>query len=105
MEKVYLSKECKRIFNLIIDPNKNFVFTEEDEPALAILQEYGFIEVIRTTDGSAWVAKHTDRGFAYKAFNPKLKNPSILDDIKYLITTSIALLALINSVVALIKAW
>lgn len=41
----------------------------------------------------------TDKGKAYLLSNPKLKNPSIFDDKKYIVTTIISIIALILSII------
>ena len=45
----------------------------------------------------------TDRGKAYIASNPSLKNPTIWDDKKYIINTIISVAALIVAIIALFK--
>ena len=45
----------------------------------------------------------TDRGRAYIACNPTLKNPTIWDDRKYIINMIISVAALIVAIIALFK--
>lgn len=104
MEKVKLTNNAKRLYLLIYNHElPNIPLPNMDQMDLCLLKEEGFITYKNTSHGPTNVSM-TDRGFAYIRSNPKLKNPSIWDDKKYLINTTISLLAIIISTVALYYA-
>ena len=76
------------------------LYVEDDEPDLALLKEEGLIVLEYGKEG-LYDTYPTDKGVAYYRFNPKLKNPTVWDDKKYIITTSISVLALAISVLSL----
>lgn len=105
MEKIKLTKNAKRLFLLIGKhelPNKPL--PENDIMDVCLLKEEGFITFTNTSHGPANV-DITERGIAYIRINPKLKNPTIWDDKKYLINTTISILALLISSAAFYFAY
>jgi hypothetical protein len=101
MEKITLNDNCKRILKEI----KNDCYCnglESDLEDLNLLKTLGFINAIATNTGFV-VTGLTNEGRAYLHNNPKLKNPSIWDDKKYLINTIISIAALIVAFIALFK--
>ncbi len=101
MEKVKLTDRCKEI--LIGLNDRTYQPLKEDNEALLLLHEYGFLAGNRLTTEEMQTCRITPKGQAYLYYNPKLKNPSIWDDKKYIITTVISVVALIISIIALIK--
>lgn len=100
MDKIKLNDKCKAILMAIKnDTYEDNIANSEDINFLCTL---GLIDVISTKDGD-FVDGLTDKGRAYLHSNPTLKNPSILDDKKYLINTAISILALIVAIIALFK--
>ena len=100
MDKIKLNDKCKDILMAIkSDTYGDDIANSEDINFLCTL---GLIDVTSTKDGDS-VDGLTDKGRAYLHSNPTLKNPSILDDKKYLINTAISILALIVSIIALFK--
>lgn len=100
MEKIKLSDRCKDILREVNE--KKYSPTSEDQKALLLLHEEGLITGNRYSSGEMYTCRITPKGEAYLYSNPKLKNPSIWDDKKYLITTAISIVALIISIIAII---
>ncbi|MFR9546186.1 MAG: hypothetical protein SNJ29_11495 [Rikenellaceae bacterium] len=101
MEKIFLSKEEKRLLAPILSKGFGANFSDEDNQWLYLLEEKGFIHTNKCEGGSVYTASRTDYAVAYVAFNPDLSNPSIWDDKKYLVTTAISLFAVVISILAL----
>ncbi len=101
MEKVKLTDRCKEILRGLND--KTYKPLKEDNEALLLLHEYGFLTDKRLSGGEIYNCRITSKGEAYLYDNPKLNNPSIWDDKKYIITTVISVVALIISIIALLK--
>ena len=93
MEKIYLSEEEKKILKEI----KNGCYTRLDDDQYYInnLKDYDMIWT--TKDNSGITAK----GISYFRCNPKLNNPSIWNDKKYIITTIISGVAILIAIAAL----
>ena len=101
MEKIELNNNCKKLLNKI--KSGSYQQGEKaDLEDLNFLKTKGLIKAIATTSGII-VTGLTAEGRAYLHSNPNLKNPSIWDDKKYLITTAISFAALIVSIIALLK--
>lgn len=98
MEKIKLTQNAKRIL-LALSKDEEPPITESDEKDLILLEQEGLIELDGTKDGELF-PEITDKGIAYVHVYPKLKNPSILDDKKYWITTAISIIAIILSIYA-----
>lgn len=101
MEKVYLTENAKQILGSlkkgnIVEPK------ESDSNDIILLMQEEFITAQKTVGGFANL-QLTDKATAYIHINPKLKNPSIWDDKKYIITTAIAIAAIVISIIALFK--
>lgn len=75
---------------------------EEDLKVFMILENESLVHGTKGKDGIL-APRLTAMGEAYIASNPKLKNPSIWEDTKYIINTTISIIALIISLIALIK--
>lgn len=106
MEKVKLSKDCRRIMLAMYNGNYSDRVPENDLEAFTILEVEGLAKSAHTKgDGhiEMLAARLTEEGLAYIAVNPKLKNPSILDDKKYIINTIISVVALAVAIIALFK--
>lgn len=101
MKKIKLTDRCKVILRLLND--KQYTPVPEDNKALLLLHEEGLISGNRYSSGEIYTCRITPKGEAYIYSNPKLKNPSIWDDKKYLITTAISIAALIISIIAIFK--
>lgn len=101
MEKIYLTDNAKNIL-LSLKKDENFMPKESDDNDIILLEQEELLHAERTMDGLAYI-ELTDKGKAYMHVNPKLKNPSIWDDKKYIITTIIAVIALIVSIISLFK--
>ena len=100
MEKIYLPQKAKEILWQLNE--EKYVPKEEDMEVLNFLEVAGFGEVLTTADGLEDF-EINEFASAYLYWNPKLKNPTIWDDKKYLITTVIAVAAIIISIIALFK--
>lgn len=104
MNKIKLNKNCKRI---LLDLNNNkypVIALEKDKKDIDILVYEGLIEIMSLINNKQGFPVLTAKGSAYISRNPKLKNPSIFDDKKYLITTLISLISIIISIIALYKS-
>ena len=80
------------------------IWTDIDD--IFVLKELNLITAIEVSDKSGRMLicpDLTDRGKAYIASNPTLKNPTIWDDKKYIINTIISVAALIVAIIALFK--
>lgn len=97
MEKIKLPKRCKEI--LLLSNKRQYKYNIEDEVYLNLLVQEGLGDGHRDITHKTTSFHINNNGRAYLLSNPKLKNPSIWDDKKYLITTSIAILALLISVI------
>ena len=97
MEKIKLTKRGKKILLLLKEgkykPEKSY-FNE-----LNLLTIEGLGQGTRGLCDSFITYQLTDKGKAYLLSNPKLKNPSIFDDKKYIVTTIISIIALILSII------
>ena len=102
MEKVQLSKEEKRLLKELASGNYNKLVQRKDIGVINLLGVKGFIHSIETFDGPV-VTGLSDYGKAYLEENPKLRNPSIFDDKKYIINTITSLVALTVAIIALFK--
>lgn len=100
MDKIKLTDNAKRII-LALSKEEELRLTDADEKDLILLDQEGLVNPNWTCDGP--YPDITDKGKAYILINPKLKNPSIWDDKKYWITTGISVVALIISLIAIIK--
>ena len=97
MVKIELTDNAKRIF-FALSKDEELRYTDSDEKDLILLEQEGLVDPCWTNDGPYPCI--TDKGIAYIHMNPKLKNPSIWDDKKYLITTGISLIAFALSLYA-----
>lgn len=102
MERIQLTKSCKNILLSIQNKQYNNI-PKEDTTDLLLLEQIGLINVIWSETGCAIIANLSDKGAAYLCANPKLRNPSILEDKKFWINTAISFGALIVAVIALLK--
>ena len=100
MGKIYLPQKAKEILWLLNE--EKYIPKEEDMDVLNFLEVAGFGEVLTTADGLEDFELN-EFASAYLYWNPKLKNPTIWDDKKYLITIAIAVAAIIISIIALFK--
>ena len=102
MERIVLTDNAKRLLKAIKYGEIHLEISNPDiEDANVLIQE-NLIVAVPDEAGGLYAPKLTDKGRAYIHQNPKLKNPSIWEDKKYWITTSISLAALIMSIIALI---
>lgn len=102
MEKIKLTPRSKEIFRLMFEGNYMDTYTPDDDGALTLLENEGLI-ILNTNNDGVTNAFPSNRGFAYYHVYPELKDPTIFDDKKYLITTIIAVAALIISIISLFK--
>lgn len=100
MEKVKLTKRAKQILRDI--GNKSYKQVKSDYNDLIILEDAGLVKGSSASGDRFWTVKITEKGENYLVINPKLSNPSIWDDKKYIITTAISILAFIASLIAII---
>ena len=101
MDKIELTTKSKRIL-LALSKNEELEYKDSDENDYLLLEQEGLINLDWTFDGP--LPDITNKGKAYVHVNPELKNPSIWDDKKYLITTGISLVAFFLSLyVAIFK--
>ena len=100
MEKISLPQKAKELLWQLNEDK--YIPKEEDMEVLNFLEVAGFGEVQTTADGLEDFELN-EFASAYLYWNPKLKNPTIWDDKKYLITSAIAVVAIIISIIALFK--
>ena len=101
MEKIYLTKNARRIL-LSLKKGEVVMPQESDKNDVILLMQEDLINAAKTLNNFANL-ELTDKAIAYLLVNPKLKNPSIWDDKKYIITTLIAVVALAVSIISLFK--
>lgn len=99
MDKIKLTDNAKRIL-LVLYNKEEFRYSDTDKKDLIVLYQEDLVNPEWTADGP--FPDITDKGIAYVYMNPQLKNPSIWDDHKYWITTGIAFVALLLSIIAII---
>lgn len=100
MEKIKLTKGAKEILRLLYA--KKYEPQEKDYNDLNLLAIEGLAFGQKLIGNQYNTFTITDLGRAYIYSNPKLSNPSIWDDKKYIITTLISIIALILSLIAII---
>ena len=103
MDKIRLTKKGKEILIKLHkgEINSSNASTVDFEQA-NLLKVENLVDFEKSLKDEIITISLTDLGRAYILSNPKLKNPSIWDDKKYWITTSIAIAALFISIIALI---
>lgn len=100
MEKIELSNKQRLIFQQIA--KKQYQYEQPDENDLSYLEENDLIKITRTKDVTDPLIRISTNGRAYFAYNSKLKNPSPWDDKKFKISTTLSIIAIMISLVALI---
>ncbi|MDE5783044.1 MAG: hypothetical protein K2H97_01800 [Prevotella sp.] len=101
MEKIKLTKRGREILLLIKENRYNL--TKSDYEELNLLTVEGLGQGTKAYGDSYINYRLTDKGRAYLLSNPQLKNPSIWDDKKYIITTGVAIIALFISILSIFK--
>ena len=96
MERMYLTDRAKVIL-LALSKEEEFEINESDEKDLILLKEEDLIELEGTKDGMLY-PEITDKGIAYVHINPKLTNPSIWQDYKWIITSLIAIIGVLVTI-------
>lgn len=96
MDKIYLTDNAKRIL-LSLSKDEEPELKNEDEKDLILLVEEGLIECEGTKDEMLY-PEITNRGIAYVHINPKLTNPSIWQDYKWIITSLIAIIGILVTI-------
>lgn len=102
MDRIKLSKEEKLLLKRLSARKYPDQVLEEDLKVFMILENESLVHGTKGKDGIL-APRLTAMGEAYIASNPKLKNPCIWEDTKYIINTTISIIALIISLIALIK--
>ena len=106
MDKIKLGKNQKVILNSLRNGDYPSSIPEKDTDDIFVLKELELITAIEVSDKTGRMLicpELTDRGKAYIASNPTLKDPTIWDDKKYIINTVISVAALIVAIIALFK--
>jgi len=103
MDKIKLTKNAKNILFALKSNNYTDPIPGKDYADINFLKQCGLVETMDAETGVIILITLSEYGKAYLHIYPKLKNPSLWDDEKYWITTSISLLALIFSIIAIFK--
>lgn len=103
MDRIELSKKQRKLLREIADGRYPNCCHSEDNEDILVLKGENLIQGTEVSDGSFIALSITDFGRAYLRRNPRLKNPSIWQDKKYVINTTISIAALIISIIALLK--
>lgn len=103
MERIELSKRQKALYKAIAREEYPNECNKEDIEDIIVLREMGFVHGTNVKSGDIVAVRLTEQGRAYLRQNPKLKNPSVWQDKKYIINTAISLVALVVSIIALMK--
>ena len=98
MDKINLSKAEKRILLQLAEKKYPVQVPNEDWDAMN-----RFVSTNKVNGGILINPQLSNLGKAYLAANPKLKNPSIWDDKKYVVNTVISVVALAVAIIALFK--
>lgn len=102
MERITLSKKQKKLLTEIAEGIYNSC-SDDDRADIYVLMELDLVHGTKVIGGNVIAIRLTDHGLAYMRLNPKLKNPTIWQDKKYIINTVISLIAMIVSIIALVK--
>lgn len=97
MEKIKLTNRGKQILFLLKECK--YKVEESDYEELNLLMIEGLGQGTKGLSDSFITYQLTEKGKAYLLSNPKLNNPSIFDDKKYIVTTIISIIALILSII------
>ena len=106
MNKIKLTQRQKAILTQLRTNEYPTSIPEEDVDDIYVLMEHNLVKTLDVSDKSGRMMicpELTDTGKAYIAINPKLNNPSVWDDTKYIINTIISIAALIVAIIALFK--
>lgn len=103
MDKINLSKAEKRILLQLAENKYPVQVPTEDWDAMNLLEVNHFVTTNKVNGGIFINPQLSNLGKAYLAANPKLKNPSIWDDKKYIVNTVISVVALAVAIIALFK--
>lgn len=106
MDKIRISERGKIILSSLKNGNYPDSVPDFDYDEFIVLEVDGLVcgSKCKGGNGVTIVAPRlTEDGKAYITLNPKLKNPSIWDDKKYIINTIISVIALGVSILALLK--
>lgn len=103
MDKINLSKAEKRILLQLAEKKYPVQVPNEDWDAMNLLEVNRFVTTNKVNGGVLINPQLSNLGKAYLATNPKLKNPSIWDDKKYIVNTVISVVALAVAIIALFK--
>lgn len=87
MKKIELTDKAKLYLMMIYANQEITINNKEQTLHLALLENEGLIENNPTKDDAPFMYGNmeiTNKGMAYLATNPKLKNPSILNDPEFI---------------------
>ncbi|MBR6197125.1 MAG: hypothetical protein IKQ72_05930 [Bacteroidaceae bacterium] len=101
MNKIYLTKRAKEILRLLNE--KKYKLSDNDKDDLILLEIEGLGSGKKLVGQSYCTFIITEKGKAYIYSNPRLRNPSIWDDKKYIINTIISVISIIISIIAICK--
>jgi hypothetical protein len=104
MDKIKLSKNCKKILYQLHKRKQELLYREEYYLDIKFLVSNGLIKAHEYQNHYYSDLILTDKGEIYLYENPTLNNPTIWDDKKYWITTLISIIAVIISIIALCKS-
>lgn len=96
MEKIELSEEAKIYLRLIFLEEEFEISYKSQTTHLALLEYEGLIDNYPTNDDVFGFGNMTitNKGLAYLALNPTLKNPSLFDDLKHLSSSALTALSI-----------
>lgn len=99
MDKITLSKPEKSVLLQLAEKKYPVQVPNDDWDAMNLLEVKHFVTTNKVNGGILINPQLTNLGKAYLAANPKLRNPSIWDDKKYVISV----VALAVAIIALFK--
>lgn len=102
MNKIKLTQRQKAILTQLHINEYPTDIPNDDVDDIYVLMEYNLVKTLDVSDKSGRMMtcpELTDSGKAYMAINPKLNNPSVWDDTKYIINTIISIAALIVAII------
>ena len=97
LDKIKLTKRAKEI--LLQKANHKYEITKEDKAALLELEDMGLMHITKLTDGTMWSCSISEKGKAYLEINPKLSNPRIWHDRKWLIGIIITIIGILVPII------
>lgn len=103
MERLKLSKTEKQILINIRDCNYPHEVKEDDYMPMRKLIFEGLVKCVESEYGQLIIPSLTNKGEIYFLDNPKLKNPSFLQDKAFILSVFASIISIISLIITIIK--